>query len=82
MHGPVTISAKSPDFQRCFLAMAYFWGARGEALTSGLGSAALQAAAADTLRGLCHPERSERARALGVELSRLAAALDRRGLWR
>lgn len=82
MHGSVTISAKSPDFQRSFLALSYFWGARGAALTDGLTGTPLQTAAADTLSALCHAERSERARALGLELGRLAAALDQRGLWR
>lgn len=38
--------------------------------------------AADVLSGLCHAERNERAKTLGVELARLATALDERGLWR
>jgi len=32
MNGSVTISARSPDFQRAFVAMRYFWGMRGPAL--------------------------------------------------
>jgi hypothetical protein len=82
MLGSVTLSVRSPDFQRAFVAMRYFWGARGAALEDALESAALQPATADTLRALHAPERAERARALGVELGRLAAALDQRGLWR
>lgn len=82
MHGPLTVSAKSPDFQRAFVALRYFWGARGATLSEGLEGFALAPAAADTLSGLCHAERQERARALGAELARIAAALDARGLWR
>lgn len=82
MHGSVTISAKSADFQRAFLAMRYFWGARGAELEGGLDGTTLQPVAASVLQGLTHPERPERARALGVELGRLAAELDARGLWR
>lgn len=62
--------------------MRYFWGARGPALADGLHGLGLLPAAADVLAGLCHAERAERAKALGVELARLAAALDERGLWR
>jgi hypothetical protein len=82
MIGSVTVSARSPDFQRSFVAMRYFWGARGTALADALDGVGLQPAAADVLAGLCHAERAERARTLGVELGRLALALDERGLWR
>jgi hypothetical protein len=82
MNGSVTLSARSPDFQRSFVAMRYFWGARGPILSDALDPAAVQPAAADTLSALCHAERAERARALSVELGRIAAALDQRGLWR
>jgi hypothetical protein len=82
MNGSVTTSARSPDFQRCFVAMRYFWGARGEGLLEPLETVGLLPAAADLLNGLCHGERAERAKALGAELGRLAAALDERGLWR
>jgi hypothetical protein len=82
MSASVTISARSPDFQRSFVAMRYFWGARGPALADALDVVGLSPAAADALAGLCHAEQSERAKALGVELGRLTAALDERGLWR
>jgi hypothetical protein len=82
MNGSVTASTRSADFQRSFVAMRYFWGARGPELAEALDGVGLAPAAADVLRGLCHPERSERAQALGIELARLAAALDERGLWR
>lgn len=84
MNGSVTVSVRSPDFQSSFLAMSYFWGARGDQLAvplSGVG-VGLRPAAADALSRLCHAERSERAKALGAELGRLAIALDQRGLWR
>ena len=82
MNGSVTASLRSPDFQRSFLAMRYFWGARGPGLTDALDGIGVVPAAADVLSGLCHEGRPERARALGAELGRLSAALDERGLWR
>jgi hypothetical protein len=80
--GSVTISVRSPDFQRAFVAMRYFWGMRGPALADALEGVRVQAATADVLTGLCHAERAERAKVLGAELGRLATALDERGLWR
>lgn len=82
MVGSVTTPARSSDFQRSFVAMRYFWGTRGPALADALEQVGVSPAAADALRGLCHPERAERAAALGSELGRLATALDERGLWR
>jgi hypothetical protein len=82
MRGSVTISARSPDFQRSFVASSYFFGARGAALGDALAGLPLQPPAADLLRGLNHEARAERAKALGAELARLSAALDERGLWR
>ena len=80
MNGSVTISARSADFQRAFVALRYFWGARAEQLTEGLEHVGTQPATADALSGLSHAERAERAQALGVELGRLAAALEQRSL--
>lgn len=74
--------ARSADFQRSLLAGRYLFGTRGEALADALSGLALTPAAADTLRGLSHAERNERARALAAELGRLSTALDERGLWR
>jgi hypothetical protein len=82
MNGLVTTSARSADFQRAFLAMCYFWGARGPELGRGLDQVGVTPAAADVLHGLSHTERAQRAQALGAELGRLATALDQRGLWR
>jgi hypothetical protein len=82
MTGPVTTSARSPDFQRAFVALRYFWGARATALGEGLEQIGTHAAAADVMSGLSHAERAERARALSVELGRLASALEQRSLLR
>jgi hypothetical protein len=82
MPGSVTISVRSADFQRAFVAMRYFWGARGPSLGEPLEGLALTTAAADALRGLSHTERAERAKALSSQLARVAAALDQAGLWR
>jgi hypothetical protein len=82
MRGSVTISVRSSDFQRSFVAMRYYFGARGALLGDALEGLSLQPAAANALSGLNHGERSERAKALGVELARLSGALDERGLWK
>ena len=62
--------------------MRYFWGMRGPALSDAFAGVGVHGATADVLTGLCHTERTERAKALGAELGRLAAVLDARGLWR
>ena len=62
--------------------MRYYWGERGPNLADALSSVPLAPAAAEVLTSLCHSERTERAKALGTELARLASALDERGLWR
>ncbi len=62
--------------------MRYYFGTRGPNLTDALAAPSIQPATADLLAGLCHEDRAERARALGGELARLAAALDEQGLWR
>jgi hypothetical protein len=82
MQSSVTISARSSDFQRAFLALRYYFGARGTELSAPLAAVGLQPASEETLRGLGHEDRVERAKALAVELGRLAVALDERGLWR
>jgi hypothetical protein len=82
MTGPLTISVRSADFQRAFVALRYFWGARGAALGDGFEQLGMHAAAADVLSALSHPERAQRAQALGVELGRLATALEQRSLLR
>jgi hypothetical protein len=82
MQSSVTISARSSDFQRSFLALRYYFGARGAVLAEPLAAVGLQPGSAETLRALCDEARSERAKALAAELGRLATALDERGLWR
>ncbi len=62
--------------------MSYFWGSRSSSLADTLAPHALQPAAAELLSGLEHPERSVRAAALGAELAKLSAALEKRGLVR
>jgi hypothetical protein len=80
MNQVVTVSTRSPDFQRAFVALRYFWGARGDALTAGFGSITPQGPAADLLGALGAGSRELRAQALGAELGRLAQDLDQRGL--
>jgi hypothetical protein len=82
MTGSVTISARSADFQRAFVALRYFWGARDQTLGEGLEQVGTQPATADLVSALSRDERAERAQALGVELARLAAALEQRSLLR
>jgi hypothetical protein len=82
MHGSATISVRSADFQRCFVAISYYFGARAAELTAALDGVGIAAAAADVVSSLGHAERPERARVLGAELGRLAQELERRGAWR
>jgi len=82
MNPAVTLSARSADFQRAFVAMRYFWGARGPELEGALDGVGSTTPAADALGGLSHPEREKRAAALAVELGRIAHELDQRSLWR
>jgi hypothetical protein len=64
------------------VALRYFWGARGQALGEGLEQLGAQPAAASLVSALSRGERMERAQVLGVELARLAAALEQRSLAR
>ena len=64
------------------MALRYFWGARGQALGEGLEQVGTQPATADLVSLLSRDERAARAQALGVELARLAAALEQRSLVR
>jgi hypothetical protein len=82
MNGSVTFSARSAEFQRAFVALRYFFGTRGAALGEGLEQTGTAAAAADVLSALSHTDRAERAKALSVELGRLATALEQRSLTR
>jgi hypothetical protein len=65
----------SPEFQRAFVAVRYFLGARGVDLAAPLGDAT---AATETQRRLGHPERERRAEALAAEIGRIVRALEAR----
>ena len=80
MNGFVINSARSPDFQRTFVAMRYYWGSRDAALADAFGALPVHPATADLLQDLGHAERAKRAQALGLELGRLATALEQRSL--
>ena len=66
-------SAFPPDFQRAFVAMRYFLGARGAGLGAPLG-AGPEAQAVE--RRLAQPDRQKRAEALAAEIGRVVRALD------
>ncbi|HTQ07689.1 MAG TPA: hypothetical protein VMI54_27720 [Polyangiaceae bacterium] len=68
-------AAFSPEFQRAFVAVRYFLGARGEELGAPLGDAT---AAAVTEQRLAHPDRERRAEALAAEIGRVVRALEAR----
>jgi hypothetical protein len=70
----VNSPAFSPDFQRAFVAMRYFLGARGEGLAAPLGDAP---AARATEERLTHSDRGRRAEALAAEVGRVVRALER-----
>jgi hypothetical protein len=72
----VTFSVRSPPFQSAFVALSYFWGARGQALQEAVPEAAQQPATRNLLKGLMHPERAERAAALAGALAQLSSELD------
>lgn len=82
MSSSVTTVARSSDFQRAFVAMRYFFGARGEALLQPLSTLGVAPAASDVGSGLCKSERGDRAKTLAAELGRLAAALETQGIVR
>jgi hypothetical protein len=62
--------------------LRYFWGTRGQALSEGFEQVGSHPATADVITALCGEERAQRAKALSVELARLAAALEQRSLVR
>ncbi len=64
----------NPDFERAFVAIRYFLGARGEELGRPLGEPAPEAAA--TLRRIGGADRQRRAEALAVEVGRVVRALE------
>lgn len=64
------------------MALCYYFGARGESLSAGLGAVYPHAATTELLAMLGNSERATRAQALAAELGRLSSALDQRGLVR
>jgi hypothetical protein len=71
-----TAAGFEPDYQRAFVAVRYFLGARGEGLAAPLGSAAT----AGTLleQKLAHPDRTRRAEVLASEVGLVVRALEAR----
>jgi len=67
-----------PDFERAFVAMRYFVGARGHDLAEPLGPPS--PAVTETLARLRHEDRQRRAEALAAEVGRVVRALDARTL--
>jgi hypothetical protein len=67
-----------PDFERAFVALRYFVGARGDDLALPLGTPS--PAVRETLARLRHEDRQRRAEALAVEVGRVVRALDARAL--
>jgi hypothetical protein len=67
-----------PDFERAFVAMRYFIGARGDDLAEPLGPSS--PVAVETLGRLRNEDRQRRAEALAVEVGRVVRALDARAL--
>jgi hypothetical protein len=65
-----------PDFQRAFVAVRYFLGARGEGLAAPLGGAAPAAATLEAK--LAHPDRARRAEVLASEIGLIVRALEAR----
>jgi hypothetical protein len=65
-----------PEFQRAFLAVRYFLGARGAELAAPLRSPAAEARA--MLARLDHPDRARRAETLALEVGQVLRALEAR----
>lgn len=67
---------QSPEFQRAFVAVRYFLGARGEDLATPLGAAAVDGRA--LAERLSHPDRQRRAEVLASEVGLVVRALEAR----
>ncbi len=65
-----------PEYQRAFVAVRYFLGARGEHLSAPLGARAAIGAALETK--LAHPDRTRRAEVLASEIGLVVRALEAR----
>jgi hypothetical protein len=67
---------RDPAFERAFVALRYFLGARGNDLAEPLGAAS--PAALDLARDLDDPDRQRRAQVLAPELGQVVRALEAR----
>jgi hypothetical protein len=65
-----------PDYQRAFVAVRYFLGARGEGLAAPLGPESTTGAALE--HKLAHPDRTRRAEVLASEVGLVVRALEAR----
>jgi hypothetical protein len=65
-----------PEFQRAFVAMRYFLGARGDGLAAPLGPQASFGSALETKLG--NPDRARRAEVLASEVGLVVRALEAR----
>lgn len=66
----------APEYQRAFVAVRYFLGARGEPLAAPLGEGAAFAIALEAK--LAHPDRTRRAEVLASEIGLVVRALEAR----
>ena len=66
----------SPDFQRAFVAVRYFLGARGDDLAAPLGDAAVHGQ--KLAERLAHADRQRRAEVLASEVGHVVRALEAR----
>jgi hypothetical protein len=66
----------APEFQRAFVAVRYFLGARDDGLAAPLGAGTSFGAALEAT--LAHPDRTRRAEVLAGELGVLVRALEAR----
>jgi hypothetical protein len=69
-------SGLTPEYQRAFVAMRYFLGAREEGLVAPLGAEASFGAALE--KKLAHPDRARRAEILASEVGLVVRAFEAR----
>jgi hypothetical protein len=65
-----------PDYQRAFVAVRYFLGARGDGLAAPLGPGATAGVLLE--QKLAHPDRTRRAETLAAEVGLVVRALEAR----
>ena len=71
-----TAAGFEPEYQRAFVAVRYFLGARGEGLAAPLGPGAHAGLALEQKLG--HPDRTRRAEVLASEVGLVVRALEAR----